>query len=386
MLRNAALACAQAGLDVEVLVLEVGRRYQGIYDLYADLPVRVTRIRPRGLWSPGWGYPRPVAWLSLLPNFTRILDGLRPRTVVTHIDVSDAWRAIHWWAQRRGVPGVVLQEGIATQAKSDPSNLAGIKERFLSPAAKIQTRLLRLILPSLFRRAERNTYSQHVCAWGEAMRRQLVAQGVCGGRVEVTGCPRFDSVRGRGALPDATLSTVLFAHQHALDEDAEHEFVRAVVDVCVNRLGCNLILRPHPWSSLQKSGAHRVVRDVTTKTERVTVADTGDVTDYLDSASVFLTMHSSSAYDAVVHGIPLVIANWIDRCYRFNAADYGAALQVDSPSGLEEALRTALWDKATRQRLHAGGDELIEDHLFALDGGSAARFADFVRRLLVSAS
>lgn len=382
MLRNTANACVESGLAVDLLVPRAGSWYESTAGLYSNLPVRLKTLDLRGFPSYAWGYPRPIAWLGLIPRFVRMLDRLNPKSVMTHIDSQDAWRAIHWWAQRRGVPGLVLQEGIAAPAKHVQADSMNAQEGHLSAKYRLQMILLRLLLPNCFRQAELNQYADHVCAWGAAMKRQLVAAGRLPEGITVTGNPRLDHIRSRGALADERMATVLFAHQHQLDQAAELDFCRLVIDVCANRLGCRLIFRPHPRSSLWGSGAYRIVNEVAKAADAVTIADKGDVTDYLDQATVFLTVHSSSAYDATLHGIPLVIADWVDPFYRLNAADYGAALQVDSPAELSAALGEALWNTTLRRRLYSGGQQFVEDHLHALDGGASQRVAATVARVI----
>lgn len=382
MLRNTALGCLAKGLSVAILVPVIGSWYKGVAELYSDLPARIIPVRLKGPYSPGWGYPRPIAWLTLLPRFLKTLDNLSPRCVLTHIDSQDAWRVIHYWAQSRHVPGIVLQEGISAPLKVNCTELQLDQEVYLSFKSRLQIHLLRMMAYQLFRFAECYHYAAHVCVWGPAMRRELVTHGRTEGDITVTGSPRFDHICKRRPIAPSEMATVLFAHQHQQDRYRELDFCRLVIDTCVNRIACKLVFRPHPRSGIKKEEISRLLNQISNHSNLVTVAEDGDVTDYLQMVSVFLTLHSSSAYDAIIQGIPLVLADWVDPHYRLNAADYGAAIQVNHPADLERALRDALWDEETRNSLYHGGERLITDHLYRLDGRASNRVADTVLQLI----
>ena len=373
MLRNVATACVAEGLKTEILVPAIGAFYEDVATRYEDLNVPINVIALRRVTSPGWGYPRPVALLTLLPGFLRTLDDISPRCVVTHLDSGDIWRAIHWWAQRREVPGIVVQEGMAPELKGDADDLE--KEWPRSARYRAQMSVLRAVLPGLYRFASLNMYADHVCVWGRAMERFLVQLGRDPTTITVTGNPRYDDIRQRSPLSDRKLATVLFAHQHQPRPEKEIQFCRELIDVCANKIGCRLLFRPHPRSELWGRKSYDLVSEVVGTRRGVTIADQGELQDYLPEASVFLTFYSGAAYDAVLQGVPLVLSDWCSSRYRFAAARYGAAVDVESPSELEGVLRQALFNDDVRQRLYRAGDSLVEDHLCALDGKASLRVA-----------
>jgi hypothetical protein len=102
----------------------------------------------------------------------------------------------------------------------------------------------------------------------------------------------------------------------------------------------------------------------------------------MSSASVLLTMYSAVAYRGLVEGLPLVLADWVRSPFRLEAESYGAAVSVKEEKDLGPALRAALWDEGQRARLHRGGEAMIRDHLFRLDGNAGRRVARVVARLL----
>ena len=374
MLQRVGAACERIGLRTELLKLELGARSTA--SKRAD-PWPAPPLRPLSSEADLEGvfaYPSPVSMIRLLPQVAAELTRLSPRAIVTHVDSYGIFRLLHWWAAANGRPGFVVQEGAAPVVKG--RGAAGLPPaRWSTRGRAAEATLASLLLPSLFQPRTTNTVAEKACVWGPAMVRFLEAEGRPPEQTVVTGNPGMDHVRGQRPLVGGGAATVLFAHQFLPDEEVELGFCRKLVDVCANRIGCRLLFRPHPRSRLRRSGVLDLVAEVTPHKERVVVADEGEITDWLEQASLLVTFYSASIYPSILAGVPVLLADWPSPDLGFDLDRYGAGSVVRDSAAFEGSLRRMLWDEAARRSAHEGGGRLIEDQLYRLDGGAAARVA-----------
>jgi hypothetical protein len=370
-----AQACSDLGLRVEYLVDDLHGPAEETAALYG-LDLDRARVVHGDTWRSGpLAYPSAPALLRLQRGLHRVLRDYRPRVVLTHTDAGGIWRALHAWAKTHGVVGAVLQEGVT--ARRRPGFTPGPR----NPLRLLASRLLRSIGPSvLSHRFRMYEYADHVLVWGDAMRRQLLASRRVAATIHVVGSPAFDDVSRRGDLAPAEPRVVLFAQQPQPNSEVEMDACRQIVSVCANRLECRLLFRPHPRGGLRRETI-RALAAATSHPELVEVVEEGDVVDHLDRASVLLTYYSTSAYHAAVHGLPVVLADWVSSMHELDAPSFGAALSVKTAADLEPILRQALDDPASRRRMYDGGESWLADHLGPLDGGAARRVARVIAEL-----
>jgi hypothetical protein len=98
----------------------------------------------------------------------------------------------------------------------------------------------------------------------------------------------------------------------------------------------------------------------------------------LQDVQVLVTICSTVAYHAMIHGVPVVTVSYLDPEREFDAYRYGGALNVTCRQGLSVAIQEAMENDEVRRGLHAGALRVIEDHLFRLDGGAANRIAQVI--------
>ncbi|HQP89127.1 MAG TPA: hypothetical protein PLL76_22960, partial [Thermoanaerobaculia bacterium] len=107
--------CLDQGLSVEFLVTTLHYPEAETSEQYASdgLP---TRRLPDHTWKgPLGGYPSAPALVQLLRSVRTGLENYKPRVVLTHTDTGGIWRVLHAWAKERGIPGVVMQEGVSAR-------------------------------------------------------------------------------------------------------------------------------------------------------------------------------------------------------------------------------------------------------------------------------
>lgn len=371
-----ARACNRLGLTVRFLATDLKDPVGEVIATCRRDGFPASKI-PVSTWRTGpFSYPAAPATLRLYLGLLRSLSSFRPGLLLTHTDAGGIWRALHAWAKRVGVPGAALQEGASARPRPgfEPGPAGGVR--------RLGSRLFRRLGPRLIRTDVRiYEFADHALVSGEAMRELLIGRGRDPGATHVVGNPAYDHIQRRAGLAPMSRRAVLFAQQPQPNSDVELEACDHVVRTCVDRLGCRLLFRPHPRGDLTREAIARLA-DATSSPGLVEIVDSGDVTDHLDDASVFLTYYSSSAYNAAIAGLPLVSIDWVSLLYALDAADFGAAIAARTPAELEPALRAALDDPVRRAALYEGAGPWLAHHVGLLDGGSADRVARTIRGLI----
>ena len=381
-LRRVAAAVLDRGIDVAIVLADLGPASEQREDDFMGLGAELFHLKERPWIRGPFKYPSPLALVPFSGQICREIDALAPDAVLTHVDSFGLYRIAHWWAKSRGVPGIVAQEGAAVRNRMPKE---GQRARIrLHPLRRLEATVCRRLRPGLLVPKPLNDYAEHVLAWGDAMRRRLEAHGRRPAQITVTGSPAFDHVLRREPLADRARESVLFAHQHQTNPRAELAFCREIIDVCANKLGCRLLFRPHPRSRLTEERLSRLIESTTENASLIEVATRGTLEHYLSRASVFVTFYSTSIYHALVHGVPVVLGEWVSDQFVFDAAKYGAAVVVGKPGDLEAALRSALWDRELRRELYVSTQRVIDDHLYRLDGRASERSALRIEEILKS--
>jgi hypothetical protein len=232
--------------------------------------------------------------------------------------------------------------------------------------------------------------------FGEAARRELVRQGhYAPASLVLTGSPKFDqlleasrlwnaaAVRARLGLPQGT-RLVLVASRfrgiratHQCIASAFPAFVRAV-DSLSNVMG---VVKPHPAEPAKPY--EDVIGGLGAKQVRVLAPQT-PLLDLLHAADLVVTVESLSAVEALVLGRPLVILNTPTNLQEM--VDAGVAIGV--PEGVDPtpALRAALFDSATRERLETARNTYLSDVAFGVDGQATRRIVELIKETALGAA
>jgi glycosyltransferase involved in cell wall biosynthesis len=300
------------------------------------------------------------------------------------LDHAFADRVWHWAAKRLGIPGVVLQEGMANVPKlpllTDADRRAWDR-RWSDP--RWHWRCVRVLPHPLLRHAAAYTYADYAFVWGEGMRRHLVEAGRSAESTVVTGSPAMDHIVGRRPLAPMERRTVMYVHQ-PMRVPAELKLGRyeEVLRAVVLGLGCRLLFKLHPGCAYEAPGIRALAVRLGCPGHLVEVVEQGDAVQLLGDASVVVIASSTMGYHAAVAGVPLVVLDYYFDELRFEVGDTGGAVVVRTPEELPGALARAVDDGAFRESLYRGAGRMLEEHLFALDGGSSARVARALRELI----
>lgn len=224
-------------------------------------------------------------FIRLAPQWAvaeHILLRHRPALVISADDADPRCRLYSLSAKAVGVPTLLVQQGLSSQAYPE--------WRFLS--------------------------HDKVAAMGERSRRDLTAQGVDPERIVVTGHPGFDTFAGTDPEAAATVRSdldmppgnhlVLFASQPGYVGAFDHpkkrmDMIKAVVKVVESMNDVTLVIKPHPGERGRELAA------LMGRARRVVLVDGAvDIGPLIKACDVFITFFSTTALQALYAGKPVV--------------------------------------------------------------------------------
>jgi len=381
-IHRVAEACVKAGLNTVLLWWEYRGPSARTPDDYPIAGLGFHRLVVRqdfGLVR----YPSPAVLPLIQKGVQRELAAIAPRCLVTQLDHTLVDRVLQYSAQRLGIPGVVLQEGMANVPKR-PICIGkdALRWRKRWGDQRMPFKLLRSLPHPLLRACAPYTFAEYALVWGGTMKRLLVSLGRPERTTVVTGSPAFDHIRGQRDLAGAKRRTVLYVHQpmNTTPEEKQTHYEQ-VIRVVVKDLGCRLLFKLHPGQESEASAIRALAARIQCPEGRFELVDHGNAVDLLDQVSVVVVASSTTAYHAAVAGVPIIVLDYLLDNVRFDVGDSGGAVVVRDPAELREAFDRALNDMPFREGLHRGAGKMLEDHLFALDGRSAERVATWVARI-----
>ncbi len=141
-------------------------------------------------------------------------------------------------------------------------------------------------------------------------------------------------------------------------------------------LGAECLVKPHP---AERPDGYLAVLKVA-RTERTRILEPGaDLLPLLHAADALVTVESLAAVEALVLGRPVVVLNMPTNLKAI--VDAGAALGVAAGGDPAEALRSVLFDPATREALATARAGYLSDVARGVDGGATRRVLDLVKAL-----
>ena len=343
-----------------------------------------------------------------------VLTAERPAAVVVIQDTLLLERFLVREANRRGVPTLVvqwafsfpqamydrlraIQSGRGTGAERRNGASRG---RLLAPLTRAAYRGvlgglgLRFELANSYGGGEARTFA----VWGEAFKEQYVAQGVRGKQIVVTGHPSHDAayarattlteadraeIRARYGLPHDR-SLVLYATQPVLwrrvitpAELAAN--VRAIAAAVAEAPGQpHLALKLHPRERVED---YAFCADLDPP---VQIIPSAEMADLIAACDVFVSSSSSTVLLAMMLDRPIVTVNFNQVPHFDYFESVGGTLHTRTPEQFAAAIRLALGDEPTRERL---GRErrMVLDRYTRFDGRATERLAGLIVEGIVGA-
>ncbi|MGD8240978.1 MAG: UDP-N-acetylglucosamine 2-epimerase, partial [Armatimonadota bacterium] len=311
-----------------------------------------------------WPAAAPRAWAAAIAEMTRaivhgsaaheLLARADPDVIVSFKRGASAPAGFVLAARRCGVPTVYIQHGL-------------LSETFRTQPSLPHARFL--------------VFSEHA-------RDQIAASGVSRDAIEVVGHAGYDGlVRGETVLGEAERGrSVADGEGHVLllltqpDEGLrglpggqwiEHAFAAAAqID------DCRLVVKLHPRDT--RASAYAALAARTGADARIVSHAEAKLPELWPLCDAVVIGYSTAAFEAIIHGKPVVSINLMgeEDCYPFAAS--GAALAARRASEVLPALRSALTDEPTRRRLAQQREEFLRRHVGPLDGQAAKRMAAII--------
>jgi hypothetical protein len=290
------------------------------------------------------------------------LATVRPAVLCLYAETSGWGRAAVAAAREAGVPSLALQHGILYPKYYSYRRSAGEED---SP------------------RPDRTA------VFGEEARRLLVALGGYGeDSLVVTGSPKFDALLAAASEPDrdrvrarlgiaAGETLVVVASRYRAIRDT-HRSIGTAFPALVAAVeavpGVVCLVKPHPAEPpdayverIREAGAARV---------RL-VPPSSELVDLLNAADALVTVESLSAIEALVLDRPVLILNMPNNLR--GLVEQGVAVGVETGVDPARALRSVLFDEATRAALATARQRYLSDVAHGVDGASTERILTLIR-------
>ncbi len=291
----------------------------------------------------------------------RFLEALRPRAVILGQDTSPAGKLLCMAAKSLDIPTIVVQQQVTSDVQCS-------RESVIPP------------IPFLPLTAD------VMSLWGRMSVDVLRHHGASPERLQATGAPWLDELAKRKQFPERNPEpTILLALQHApkgrrftmynLPPSQYMPMVDALIRVIHRNPGWKLVIRPHPEDRFSNN-LRNSSRD---SSDRVTVDNSTDLWDQLESCDAVVTFFSSVAVDALVMGKPLVTMNFDGTSEKMPYARSGVALEARNETELDQMLMQAL-EPASDYRVHfpVNRENFVQWVASGADGHSATRLAALI--------
>ena len=112
--------------------------------------------------------------------------------------------------------------------------------------------------------------------------------------------------------------------------------------------------------------------------ERLAVTRDYSIETLLDASDAVLVQWSTVGLQAIARRKPVLVLHYTGGAPEVSWPAEGAAIHVDDPACLAQAIHDALWDESTRELLRERGQQFLQRYLFTNDGRAWERVADAV--------
>jgi CDP-glycerol glycerophosphotransferase (TagB/SpsB family) len=300
-------------------------------------------------------------------------------------DVCPVERSVVSFAKRRGVPTILVQDGILNDQQSWEQWLRAGRPR--GWAMQVSRKLLqyRDFLPPL------TMYGASGCTkvavWGEGTRDLMMGYGVCSEKIVVTGAPRFDQLfqmaRAQDSMWSKSISKqrLLFAalllSNWKIDSfDKDCSVINSLESLARIEPDWEIVVRPHPSERLEDY--RRIFNLLGVK--KLKLDQRSSIVSNLRDCTVVLTYASTVGVEGMILGKP-VICLPIDPVHAPLYAREGAAITVKHLADLGGLIKAVLTDAKLQYELAQRRQAFISRHLGHTDGASASRVARLIESL-----
>lgn len=286
------------------------------------------------------------------------------RAVVLGNDFSPFERLVIDAARSAGCVSVLLQDGVIALTGTQ----AGGGGRSGSVSVTVAKRALSMLGMPFDPRPYGMGGCDIVCVYGESTAAALRARGVPDSSVLVTGQPRYDAITGStgDSAGFVLVTTQPFSRYGLATLDHETATFAAMIDAAIaeNR---PVVVKLHPDTDA-------ISRDALTQRfhDRVQFEQDQAIEQLYRSTAALITLSSTTALEAMIFQIPVVVAEVPGFPTTLPYLGSGAVFEARSLAEIAPALHEALHRPKTPSR---AATEFLAAHLAGLDGHAADRVA-----------
>ena len=252
---------------------------------------------------------------------------------------------------------------------------------------KLPSEILRLTLP--IGRSFRYRDGAVLAVPSQPAKEDFISYGWPEESVFVIGQPRLDLIFRKAFNRDEPLSKlgipkdrnmVLLATQPLLsfwNRKDHKEFVAAIVTSTDNFSDEELVIKLHPEEHIEDYQA--ILKEI--GRENIVLCKDVDIYDLINACSLLMTVHSTTAMEAIILHKPVLCIDFTGRCPIEVYTESGAAIGVKQKEELVPAIRRSLYDRQTNEQLEQGRKRFLKEHIYKPDGQTSQRVAELIIHL-----
>ena len=207
--------------------------------------------------------------------------------------------------------------------------------------------------------------------------------------VVVTGQPRYDFL----ADADKIFNKDKFCDRYNLDykkkivlimtekfsiREDNVTFLENILKSTKNIPNVQIVVKPHPG---ERSKWYKEVvknQDV----EALVLSKRSNTYEAIYTCDLMIAFCSTTVTEAIILRKTVITVNLTDRPAQMPYAESGAVIGVYRSEDLAHAIKSALYDKNTRERLKTNRDNFIYEHCYSVDGKATERVVNLITQMI----
>lgn len=359
-LDNSIRYCIFKEYESKTIYKEVNRKRQELAKTWSSL---IKDNKFKGLWT----YDGVSIWISLELGFTyyfldkfievvrygelvkEIVHLEKPDVIVTIDDRSPFGKTVNVISKSLGVPTLIVQHGMIND------------HPIVGPIC-----------------------SDKIAVFGQACKDALVKRNTNPDDVVVTGQTRFDVLINKKfdrnwiydkLNIDKKKGLIVFASTD-LSDDEKEMIVRGLCNAMKGFPEKQLIIKPHP------SDNKKQFLDLLGELNSDAIVVNSDLYELLSGCDILLTTWSTVGLEAMILDKPIIIINLMNRPDPISYVESGAAIEVKTVDGFNQAINTVLHDPKTIEKMKISREKYIRDHVYKSDGKASERVAQLIIKMI----
>jgi len=208
----------------------------------------------------------------------------------------------------------------------------------------------------------------------------------------VTGQPRYDILARASDVYDrekfrhklniaSDKKLALIASQPSTTFGNMEIFLINVLQALKDDSKIRIVIKPKPHPSDAQEEQHRRLAEEM-GVEAIVLSRNSDTNEALYACDVLITFYSTVALEAMILGKPVVTVNLTNQPDPVPYAQSGAALGVYKAEDIAPAVKKALNDPETRERLKQGREKYLYQQFYKLDGQATKRVVELIYKMI----